>query len=231
MSYFPTTYAPAGSDQAPGEGRASRFFELRKLGLNESATFRLCGTHETGHVICGYSYFTASGRPRRSQAYPVNYLDDIGLSYEGKINGTGEKDTPKYFLSVTALHKESNEFVIVTITQATVRSALEEIMAMPDYQFIDGIANFFVTIKKTPKGGRDGKGVSYPMIPTLKAPTTAEVERWKAEANGIWLPALYSGADPFAGRPAEGGDPVGLPPTYRDNLGADREIATMPAGW
>lgn len=233
MSYFPTTYQPASGEQSDNADRKSRYFEPRKLKDNESATFRLCGTHESGHVICGYSYFTAAGAPKRSPTFPSNYLDDIGLSYEGKLNGTGEKDVPKFFLSVTALHKESGEFVVFTIMQRKIREQLEEILAMEDYQFIDGLANFFVTLR------RKGSGIdtSYTLMPTLKAPAAAEIKRWAAEGTGIWLPALYSGADPFAGRPAGATTPVGLPPTYRDQLGADHEVATgadaeaMPSGW
>lgn len=234
MSYFPTSYQPATSDQSDSGDRKSRYFEPRKLKDGESATFRLCGTHETGHVICGYSYFTAAGAPKRSPSFPANYLNDIGLSYEGKVNNTGEKDTPKFFLSVTALHKETDEFVVLTIMQRKIREQLEEILAMEDYQFIDGeVANFFLTLRR--KGG--GIETSYTLMPTLKAPSAAECKRWSAEAAGIWLPALYSGADPFAGRPAGSNTAVGLPPTYRDQLGADHEVATatnadaMPSGW
>lgn len=237
MSYFPSTYQPV-SDEASEQDRKSRYFEPRKLKDSESATFRLYGTHETGHVVCGYSYFTASGTPRRSPIFPNNYLEDIGLSYEGKINGTGEKDVPKFFLSVTALHKETNEFVIITIMQRKVREQLEEILAMSDYTFLDNaVANFYLTLKR--KGV--GTDTSYTLVPTLKAPTAPEVKRWAQEGPKIWLPALFVNADPFAGRPA-GNDsaPVGLPPTYRDSLGADHEVATatesqpasaMPSGW
>jgi hypothetical protein len=54
-------------------------------------------------------------------------------------------------------------------------------------------------------------------------------------AESIWLPALYVNGDPFSGKPASG-RPEGLPPTHRDELGADHEVATatadaMPAGW
>lgn len=233
MSYFPTTYQPATTDQSDKEDRKSRYFEPRKLKDGESATFRLCGTHESGHVICGYSYFTAAGAPKRSPSFPTNYLDDIGLSYEGKINNTGEKDVPKFFLSVTALHKESNEFVVLTIMQRKIREQLEEVLAMEDYTFIDSVANFFLTLRR--KGG--GIDTSYTLMPTLKAPTAAECKRWASESRNIWLPALFTGADPFAGRPANETTAVGLPPTYRDQLGADHEVATttnpeaMPSSW
>lgn len=233
MSYFPTTYQPATTDQSDKEDRKSRYFEPRKLKDGESATFRLCGTHQSGHVICGYSYFTAAGAPKRSPSFPTNYLDDIGLSYEGKINNTGEKDVPKFFLSVTALHKESNEFVILTIMQRKIREQLEEVLAMEDYTFIDSVANFFLTLRR--KGG--GIDTSYTLMPTLKAPTAAECKRWASESSDIWLPALFTGADPFAGRPANETTAVGLPPTYRDQLGADHEVATttnpeaMPSSW
>lgn len=229
MTYFPDDYRPAsGAAPAKGAGR-EKYFDCR-LADGESVTFRPCGTFESGHVIAGWAYYTMEGQPRRfpSGKYPENFAEDIGLTYQGKTQGTGEKDKPKYFLSFVALSKEKDDFMIVTLDKKGVREQYEEIHAMEDYQVLpSGLANFFITIKR--KG--EGLDTSYLVTPTLKAPTKADEKRWAETADGIWVPALYDGSDPFAGKPA-GARPAGLPPTHRDETGADHEIATgFPTSW
>lgn len=234
MGFLPDNYRPAsGSNQSnSNDDKKSRYFETKQLADGESTTFRLCGLHDTGHVIAGWQYFTEAGRPRRFPTYPENFLDDIGLTYEGKVKGTGEKDKPKYFLSFVGLSKEANDFIVYTFTRRDLREQLEETLAMEDYRTLpSGLANFYLTLKR--KG--TGTDTTFTLIPTLKAPTKADEKAWADAAESIWLPALFVGGDPFAGKPA-GAEPSGLPPTYRDELGADHEIAVeaqaMPAsGW
>jgi hypothetical protein len=236
MGFLPPDYrsTSAGVGNKEDDSKKKLYFEPKHLADGESTTLRLCGTHDTGHVISGWSYFTEAGKPRRFPKFPDNYLDDIGLTYEGKNKGTGEKDRPKYFLSFVALRRESDEFVVVTIPQKKCREQLEEILSMEDYQFLpSGMANFYLTLKR--KG--EGTDSSYTLVPTLKAPTKAEQARWEGVADNIWLPAVYAGGDPFGGQPEEeyarvGGRSAGLPPTHRDEHGADHEVAVLPAsGW
>lgn len=236
MTYFPEDYRSAsGASPSKSAGR-EKYFDC-KLGDGESATLRPCGTFGSGHVIAGWVYYTMEGQPRRfpSGKYPENFAEDIGLSYQGKTQGTGEKDKPKYFLSFVALSREKDDFVIVTLDKKGVREQYEEIHGMEDYQVLPtGMANFFFTIK------RKGKELdtTYLVTPTLKPPTKADEKRWAEAAPDIWLPALYDGADPWAGKPA-GARPPGLPPTHRDETGADHEIAVdivngvaeFPASW
>lgn len=241
MGFLPTDYRHSSGTASSGVDNAPKpYFEPKNLSDGESTTLRLCGTHDTGHVIAGWSYFTEAGRPRRFPTFPKDYEQDIGLSYAGKTQGTGEKDRPKYFLSFVALRKEVNDFVVVTIPQKQVREQLEEILDMEDYQFLpNGMGNFYLTLKR--RG--EGMDTSYTLVPTLKAPAKAEQARWEAAAPTIWLPALYEGGDPFKGR-AQGEDGTmppggiaGLPPTRRDEYGADHEVAVrteemaMPSGW
>lgn len=233
MGFLPPNYNPATqSDES--SPKSSRYFKPASLGDGESTTFRLCGTHDSGHVIAGWSYFTEAGQPRRFGTYPTSYLDDIGLTWEGKNSGSGEKAKPSYFLSFVALRKESDDFQIVTITQKGLREQLEEILATEGYGFREsGMANFFVVLKR--------KGVkletSYNLVPALKVPTKAEEQRWTQIKDQAWLPALFVNGDPFEGKPADGGEASsGLPPTHRDDYGADTEVAiadsAMPAsGW
>jgi hypothetical protein len=63
----------------------------------------------------------------------------------------------------------------------------------------------------------------------LKPASAAEQKKWTESTSKIWLPAMFAGADPFAGKPAEA-RPEGLPPTSRDELGADNEVLAGAAG-
>jgi hypothetical protein len=230
MGFFPSDYLPAtGSDsKTPNE----KYLETRHLKEDgESVTLRPCGTFDSGHVIAGWYYFTMEGQPRRFRVYPGGFESDIGLTYAGKTQGTGEKDRPKYFLSFVALCKERDDFVIVTFDKKGLREQFEEILSIEDYTQVEsGMGNFFLTLKR--KGA--GLDTSWMLTPTLKAPTRADEKRWLDVKDKIWVPALYDGADPFAGKPSDG-RPQGLPPTHRDpETGADTEVAVeaMPAaGW
>jgi len=234
MGFFPTDYRPtSASTETNDPSNKNRYYDPgKRLKDGESTTFRICGLHDTGHVIQGYSYFTMEGRPRRFPKFPQDYAEDIGLSYDGKVNGTGEKDKPRYFLSFVGLSKEEDEFLIFTFQRKDLREQLEEVLYLEDYTILpSGLANFYLTLKR--KGSKEN--TAYTLTPTLKVPTKADEKRWAETADSIWLPALYAGGDPFAGKPANG-RPEGLPPTHRDELGADHEVATaeaevMPAGW
>lgn len=236
MSFFPTDYrAATAAPESTGHDRKNRYFETKRIKDGESVTFRLCGTHDSGHVIAGWQYFTAEGKPRRFPKFPEGYLEDIGLTYEGRTKGTGEKDKPQYFLSFCALVKESDEFMVFTINQKKLREQLETVLDMEDYKqpLPSGMFNFYATIKRA----GEGLNTNWHLTPTLKAPTKGDEKRWAEAAESIWLPALYVGADPFSGKPATA-RPEGLPPTHRDPMGADHEVATAPdleampaAGW
>jgi hypothetical protein len=234
MGFFPTDYRPtsAGTDNNDPSNKQRYFDPGKRLKDGESTTFRLCGLHDTGHVIQGWSYFTTEGRPRRFPSFPSDYASDIGLSWEGKSAGTGEKDKPRYFLSFVGLSKEDDDFLIYTFQRRDLREQLEEVLFLEDYQFLpSGMANFYLTLKR--KGVKEQ--TAYTLTPTLKVPSKVDEKRWAEASASIWLPALYVNGDPFAGKPAEG-RPEGLPPTYRDEYGADHEVATaqpeaMPAGW
>lgn len=237
MGFLPENYLSATKppEDTTSDERRQRYFEPNKLADGESTTLRPCGLHNTGHVIAGWQYFTMDSKIRRMPKFPGPCPEDIGLSWEGKTNGTGEKARPQYFLAFTALRKETDDFVVVVMTQKKVREQYEEILSMEDYQpMASGMANFYMTLKR--KGVKTD--TSYTLVPTLKAPSKADEKRWIDAASSIWLPALYVNADPFAGKPADA-LPEGLPPTHRDELGADHEVAivdmvdpeVIPAGW
>jgi hypothetical protein len=214
---------PAGN-YTPENSPSSRYFNVKKLNDGESTTLRLCGSPRSHHAICGFTYFTMEGRPRRFAQYPKDYLEDIGLSFEGKTKGTGEKASPTFFLSWACLRKEApDEFQIFDINQGKVREQIEAVLAIDDYETPDGeLANFYLTISR--KGlGKDSK---YTVMPTLKVATKADQQRWAEAREGIYLPALYEGGDPFMGKPSDGEAPISSTPiTHRDELGADHEVA------
>jgi len=233
MSFFPPDYRSTATNTSSDEKSPQelRYFKPTKLQDQESTVLRPCGTFDTGHVITGWEYFTDAGQPRRFPKYPEGYLSDIGLSWEGKNKGTGEKARPIYFLSFACLWKKTNDFAVATFTQKQLREQLERVLAMEDYQFLDsGIANFTATITRS----GTGTDTSYVLTPTLKPPTKDEVQRWSDFSSSVWLPAMYVNADPWAGRPNGSAAPVGLPPSHRDPMGADIEVATTAAptsGW
>jgi hypothetical protein len=220
---------PSGS-YTPEDTATSRYFNAKKLKDGDSTTLRLCGTPSSHHAICGYTYFTMEGRPRRFPQFPKNYLDDIGLTYDGKKNGTGEKDRPVFFLSWVCLRKENpDEFQVFDISQGKIREQIEAVLSMEDYEILDGeMANFFLTV--TRKG--TGTDTAYTVVPTLKVATKADQQRWQQSKDSIYLPALYEGGDPFGGKPSEPGStpPSGTPLSHRDELGADHEVGAA-AGW
>lgn len=233
MGFLPSDYRSTSGNTESTDPKRNRYFDPgKRLKDGESTTFRLCGLHDTGHVIAGWSYFTMDGQPRKFPKYPENFAEEIGLTWAGKTNGTGEKDKPRYFLSFVGLSKEDDDYLIYTFQRKDLREQLEEVLDLEDYQILpSGVANFYLTLKR--KGTE--MNTAYTLTPTLKVPTKAEEKRWAETAESIWLPALYVNGDPFAGKP-NAGRPEGLPPTHRDGLGADHEVATasvevMPAGW
>ena len=239
MGFFPDDYKPASGDSGGSKSEPNpQYWEFssKHLGDGDTISFRPCGIFNTGHVVTGYQYFTMEGRVRRFAKYPKDYANDIGLTWAAKnakpaelekLEAEGKaKDRPKYFLSFVAYFPDRKDFTCVTATQKGVREQIEAILDMEDYSFLDsGCANFTLTVKR--KGA--GTETSWTITPTLKKPTAAFESKWEAAQNGIWLPALYEGADPFAGKPAEP-KLEGLPPTKRDELGADKELATSGVG-
>ena len=233
MGFLPSDYRSTSGNTESTDPKRNRYFDPgKRLKDGESTTFRLCGLHDTGHVIAGWSYFTMDGQPRKFPKYPEGFAEEIGLTWAGKTNGTGEKDKPRYFLSFVGLSKEDDDYLIYTFQRKDLREQLEEVLDLEDYQILpSGVANFYLTLKR--KGTE--MNTAYTLTPTLKVPTKSEEKRWAETAESIWLPALYVNGDPFSGKP-NAGRPEGLPPTHRDDLGADHEVATvnaevMPAGW
>ena len=181
---------------------------------------------------------------------PSNYKDEIQLSFDANKRNVvygqhTEKDLayPRSFVTFLAYFNKANlenglnvlvkypdlleqsSYKIVTFDRNDLRESLEDTLSMDSYfAHPTGIHNFKVTLKR--KG--TGKDTSYTLTPELLTKTPAAVSKaWKDAKDTIWLPALYEQGDPFKGKPAEPKEPVcGLPPTKRDDYGADTDIAS-----
>lgn len=223
-AFFPPNYVPVNS----GEESSSKYIQPSKIGDNETINFRLCGDYTSAHCICGYRYFTKDKQVRSFPTFPSDYEKDIGISYQARQNNTNELDRPHFFLAWTVYSKELKDFCILTITQDSIRRDLDRTFELEDgedgkvYKFTeDGMANFYFSLTKERSKGK----VSYKMMPTLKAPTKANIKDWGDARDSIYVPAIFNNGDPFAGPAAQGSvDNPGMPPTSRDDCGADTEI-------
>ena len=175
------------------------------------------------------------GRIRRFPKYPKDYLEDIGLTWAAKnakgselekLEAEGKaKDRPKFFMSFVNYFPDRKDFVCVTVTQKKVREQIEAILDMEDYFFMEsGVANFTVTVKR--KG--EGTETTWTVTPTLKSQLQL-LRRSGIKPKTVFGCLPCTKADPFAGKPAES-KIEGLPPTKRDELGADKELAVAGVG-
>ena len=220
----------------------NRYFNLSSLSKDEEITLRPCGTFEDGHWIHGFVYWV-DGQPKRSPVKPLlkDYIDEIDYKFghgPGKTRydekakkevPAEDKKSPDKFVSFPAICKERKNIVVVTIDKPGVLKDLEQALAREDTALTpDGLLNIKIIF-----GRPEIKPARYYSAHTVQAkPTPGEITNWKKAKDTIWTQALFSGSDPFAGKPADA-SVEGLPPTSRDELGADKEISdAMPdEGW
>jgi hypothetical protein len=227
---FPSNYKFAGEKAGSKSSTDDpRLWYPSQLKEGEKITLRPCGSFESGHWVHGSQYFTLEGQCKRSPVRPkeADYIDEIGWKYKKSPSDTDspEKSFPIPFLGFTAICKQRKEVLVVTIDKATIREAIERALAREDTHITpDGILNIEFDITKT------GTGINtkYAVDSMFKAPTQTHIKTWKSINDNIWTQALFEGANPFDGKPAES-KLKGLPPTARDELGADKEISSdMP---
>lgn len=237
MGFFPPDHQFAtDTPQKTFTKEENRFYSPGKqLKDGDSHEIIVCGGFDTGHVISGYKYFRHDSVPVTtpfSEGYPKNFMDDIGLNYDAKKirnveygqHKEEDLDKPKQILTFIGYIKEKKDFAIIEFNTRGLRTALEEILSMDSYEANeDGVYNFMMKLAR--KGS--GTDTVYTLTPApLKAPVrNAVAKKWKEIKDKWYLPALYDNADPFAGKPAEA-KTRGLPPTHRDDLGADHEISS-----
>ena len=223
-------------------------------GKQEEATFIMCGFFNTDHYIMGKSYWTQDPPVHKKFPWqigaPSNWRDEIALNFTAKKNPKIEYgkhdpkedlDYPKDFISFVAYFpcsppaskkpinklekypdlETEGSFKIVTIDRNDLRGKLESILKMEEsyFQTDSGIWNFKIVLKRT--GKTDAELTPAPM-PKIPASLTKSWEEMKGQ---IWVPALFDQGDPFLGKPAEAKN-CGLPPTTRDDYGADTDIAS-----
>ena len=243
---FPSNYVFAGDkgkEKKPIED--DKQFYASQLGPNESITLRPCGHFSSGHWIQGFQHFTLDKEVVRSATRPKekDYIDQISYKYghgpgkTGKENGKTvpleEKDYPRVFLAFTAICKERKNVLVAIIDKPTIKEPIERALSKDDTHLTpDQILNLEFTITKVVKKVGNTDSTSYAVDTTYKAPGAAPIKLWKATQDTVWTPALFDGADPFDGKPADA-QLRGLPPTARDELGADKELeGGMPEeGW
>ena len=255
MTFFPPDYKPASEQSQQGDKKSGpnpNYFDQGKLVDGEKVVMMICGQYPD-HVIAGKSYWTQAKDGERAihkkfpthKGLPSDYKSEIQLGFEANKKGVvygehKEEDLgyPKTFISFLAyFNKQANvskypdlaekgSFKIVTFDRNDVRESLEDTLSLTETYFAHptGIYNFKMTLKR--KGA--GTKTAYTLTPEPLTKTPAAVSKaWMESKDKIWLPALFDQADPFLGKPAEEKQPVcGLPPTKRDDYGADQDIAT-----
>lgn len=238
MGFFPPDhkFAADSPTNSSSENNDKFYSPGKELGDGDSNHIIVCGGYDTGHVISGYKYFKHDGQPHTtpfSEGYPKNYKDDIGLKYDAKFirkieygeHKEDDLDKPKQILTFIGYIKERKDFVIVEFSTRGLRTSLEEILAMDSYEVNDeGVYNFMMKIAR--KGVGTDTVYTLTPAPLKAAARTAVTKKWNEIKDKWYIPALYDNADPFAGKPAEAST-RGLPPTHRDELGADHEIPAL----
>lgn len=126
-----------------------------------------------------------TGYPIRWEVEPDEYPENLQ-----KNRKTGKPEV-KDFLAGIVWDYDVQKFMIVEITQKTVRQSIAKYMRDSDYG--DPLRYDF-------KITREGEGINteYTTIATPPKPLSAEVKQaWSEEGQKIVLTALYDGEDPF----------------------------------
>lgn len=243
MGFFPDDYRYADSDKNNSPQSSDIYWRPGKIESGGKAEIRMLGgetAFKDGYVIAGYEYFTRDG-VSRTPTYPSNWRENCALAFQYRELSPSAKEAkyeeiaampkeeqvkhlnaPKKFLSFVAAIKGEDKLQVVTVTQKYIRMALEEYLNMPeDFTWGgDGVANFKFSLSKSGIGNKTTYvTTATPYNRSLPKELASEWESKKAE---IYLPALFEGGHPFEGRPATV-KPQGLPPTRKDELGADHE--------
>ena len=222
-----------------------RFFQFSQIPDGQTWDFIFCGEYPT-HMICCWTYFNKDGRPVTSENEPddQSWFNDAGWDYDlrqeikaGKKEPerTPDKlDKPKQKLLMCCYIKQKpNQICIAEIKQQGIRRKLDKYLADTENCNLmeNGLYNFRLEITSKKAGNK--KHPDYDLERYFLDPRGKDkkmVEKvgsvWNEQKLSIWLPAVYTNADPFAGQPATPKPPGALPPTGRDELGADLDITS-----
>lgn len=181
MSFLPTNYEEPKSS---GGGKFTKF--------PDGETVRL---RVLSDAVTGYQYWTKENKPVSTQNHP-------GLTPENiRIEDSGKPSRVAHFWAFAVWHYGANEIQICQITQSTIRAALGDYLADPDYGEPQGY-----DLKITRSG--TGLETKYSVIAAPPKSFELPTSEIKEELANINLSALFSGENPFSsGQSASSSNP------------------------
>lgn len=228
-----TQLIPAASllPAAFGDSKPDFYWSPSDIPEGGSVKLYLCSEFHAG-----WKYFTLNREVRLSQEYPKGYESEIGYKFNhgpGKTDKDGkpmeEKASPRGVWLARAWLVEEERMVAATIDSFTLQKKIGLILQNEEFGMTpSGICNFYLSIF------RDAK----PATPAATYDATGNLrmlrnKRAAEEAAQPWFPENYwRGLNPLEAAtepPAAAG--AAIPPTVRDENGADTEVTVEGAGY
>jgi hypothetical protein len=132
-------------------------------------------------AVVGWEYWTRDNKPVRSVTPFSEVPEDAKMDDNGNFR-------PKHFWAFVVWNYEEERLQILEITQSTVMAGIEALVHNAKW---GDPKKFDIVVKAT----GDGMEREYSVVPE------PHTEAPKADASGIVLEELFSGNDPFKGRP------------------------------
>jgi hypothetical protein len=194
--------------------------------LEKGATRKI---YMTSEIFWGWRYYTANREVRLSVDYPADYESEIGYAFKngpGKIDKDGNpaeaKAKPKNVWLFRGWLAEDKKMAAVVIDNYFVQCGIQKAFDNPEFMLLaNSVSNFYLEIHRN---ARDS-------LPALAFDTNGHLRPCGSKAcieqapkpfypERFWegLNPLEAGSQP----PAAAGKPS-LPPTVRDNNGAEEE--------
>jgi len=171
MSFLPTNYE---EPKASGGGKFTKF--------PDGETIRI---RVLSDAVTGYQYWTKDNKPVNTQNHPGMTPPDI------RIEDTGKPSRVSHFWAFAVWNYGANEIQIAQVTQSTIRSALSDYLADPDYGEPQGY-----DLKITRSG--TGLETKYSVIAAPPKSFSLPTPELQKELGSINLNALFSGENPFS---------------------------------
>jgi hypothetical protein len=200
-------FLPAGYAEPTGGGSGGRYLKLEK-----GVTTRIRILSPT--PLMGWEYWTEMGKPKR-------FKELTGTPEDIRRDENGAPERPKFFWAMAVWNYNSEAVQIWSVTQATVRKAIEDLVGDEDYQD---------PLKYDLKITRTGEKLEtkYSVIPGKESDFTNQEA--VAEAIAINWDAWMRSEDPFKGNSInpEPSSPEDLPKEFwksMDIVGYSRDQA------
>ena len=168
MSFIPSDY------KEPVSSGSGKFLKIAK---DQTSRVRIL----SATPVMGWEYWTAENKPKRLH-------EMTETPHDLRRDADGKQEKPKFFWAVAVWNQDSECVQIWTITQSTIRKAIEAFCADPDYGDPSGY-----DLKVTRKGEK--LDTEYTVIPGRAVPF--ENHAAIAEASAINWKAWMCGEDPF----------------------------------